>query len=83
MLKDDGRIRVIDYAPNAGDKLPMHSHPTMVVYSIKGGETKFTLEDGRTTERLAVVCVRCDGGYPRIFVRQVSIFGGTGRTSRD
>ena len=38
VLKDDGRIRVIDYAPNAGDKLPMHSHPTMVVYLIRRGD---------------------------------------------
>jgi quercetin dioxygenase-like cupin family protein len=50
VLKDDGRIRVIDYQPKAADKLPMHSHPTMVVYLVKGGATRFTLEDGRTTE---------------------------------
>lgn len=50
VLKDDGRIRVIDFQPKAGDKLPMHSHPTLIVYLIKGGATRFTLEDGRTTE---------------------------------
>jgi quercetin dioxygenase-like cupin family protein len=50
VLKDDGRIRVIDYQPTAGDTLPMHSHPTMIVYLVKGGTTRFTLEDGRTTQ---------------------------------
>jgi quercetin dioxygenase-like cupin family protein len=50
VLADDGRIRVIDFQPKAGTKLPMHSHPTMVVYVIEGGSTRFTLEDGRTIE---------------------------------
>jgi len=50
VLADDGRIRVIDYQPTAGTKLPMHSHPTMVVYLVAGGATRFTLEDGRVIE---------------------------------
>ena len=50
VLADDGRIRVIDFQPAAGTKLPMHAHPTMVVYLLKGGTTWFTLEDGRTIE---------------------------------
>lgn len=50
VLKDDGRIRVIEFQPKAGQKLAMHSHPTMVVYLVKGGATRFTLEDGRTIE---------------------------------
>ena len=50
VLADDGRIRVIDFQPKAGTKLPMHSHPTTVVYLIEGGSTRFTLEDGRTIE---------------------------------
>lgn len=50
VLADDGRIRVIDFQPVAGTKLPMHAHPTMVVYLLKGGTTRFTLQDGRTVE---------------------------------
>ena len=50
VLADDGRIRVIDYQPTAGTKLPVHSHPTMVVYLVSGGATRFTFEDGRTVE---------------------------------
>jgi quercetin dioxygenase-like cupin family protein len=53
VLADDGRIRVIDFQPKAGTKLPIHSHPTMVVYLIKGGATRFTLEDGRTIDSTA------------------------------
>ena len=50
VLANDGRIRVIDFQPAAGTKLSMHAHPTMVVYLLKGGTTRFTLEDGRTIE---------------------------------
>jgi len=50
VLAEDGRIRVIDFQPAAGTKLPMHAHPTMVVYLLKGGTTRFTLEDGRSME---------------------------------
>lgn len=50
VLKDDGRIRVVDFEPKAGARIPMHSHPTMIVYLVKGGATRFTLEDGRTIE---------------------------------
>jgi len=50
VLANDGRIRVIDFQPSAGTKVPMHAHPTTVVYLLKGGTTRFTLEDGRTIE---------------------------------
>jgi len=53
VLADDGRIRVIDFQPTAGTKLPMHAHPTMVVYLLQGGSTRFTLEDGRTIDSSA------------------------------
>jgi beta-alanine degradation protein BauB len=53
VLADDGRIRVVDFQPVAGTKLPMHAHPTMVVYLLQGGTTRFTLEDGRTIESTA------------------------------
>ena len=50
VLKDDGKIRVIDFQPKGGTKLSVHSHPTTVVYLLKGGAIRFTLQDGKTVE---------------------------------
>ena len=50
VLKDDGKVRVIEFAPKAGTKIGMHSHPTMVVYLLQGGATRFTLPDGKVVE---------------------------------
>ena len=50
ILKEDAKVRVIDFTAKKGDKLPMHSHPAFVVYIIKAGKTKFTLADGTTKE---------------------------------
>ena len=46
VLKETDKIRVIEFTTKKGDKIGMHSHPTMVVYIQKAGKTKFTLEDG-------------------------------------
>ena len=48
ILKETDKIRVIEFTVKKGDKIGMHSHPTMVVYIQKAGKTKFTLEDGTT-----------------------------------
>jgi quercetin dioxygenase-like cupin family protein len=50
ILKEQGKVRVIDYTAKAGDKIGMHSHPAHVVYVLKGGKTKFTSVDGKVTE---------------------------------
>jgi quercetin dioxygenase-like cupin family protein len=50
ILKEQGKVRVIDYTAKAGDKVGMHSHPAHVVYVLKGGKTKFTSVDGKVTE---------------------------------
>ena len=50
VLKETDKIRVIEFTAKKGDKIGMHSHPTMVVYIQKAGKTKFTLEDGTTKE---------------------------------
>ena len=34
----------------AGDKVPMHSHPDIIVYIVKSGKVKFTNADGKVTE---------------------------------
>src|SRR5450755_1520374 len=48
VLAEDQKVRVLRYAPHKGDKTPMHSHPSMVVYVLKGGQVKFTMPDGST-----------------------------------
>lgn len=50
ILKQEGKVRVIDYTAKAGDKVGMHSHPAHVVYVLKGGKTKFTSADGQVKE---------------------------------
>jgi len=51
ILKEDAKVRVIDYTAKAGDKVGMHTHPAHVIYVLEGGRTRFTLQDGSTTER--------------------------------
>jgi len=46
VLAEDAKVRVLRYAPAAGDKTPMHSHPAMVVYVLKGGRVRYTLPNG-------------------------------------
>jgi quercetin dioxygenase-like cupin family protein len=53
VLADDRRIRVIEFQPKAGTGVAMHSHPTMVVYLLQGGFTRFTLPDGKVVESSA------------------------------
>lgn len=50
VLKETDKIRVIEFTAKKGDIIGMHSHPTMVVYILKAGKTKFTLEDGTSKE---------------------------------
>ena len=49
VLAEDAKVRVLRFAPNPGDKTPVHSHPSYVVYVVKGGRVKYTLPDGTTT----------------------------------
>jgi quercetin dioxygenase-like cupin family protein len=48
VLAEDQKVRVLRYAPHKGDKTPMHSHPSAVVYVLKGGKVKYTMPDGST-----------------------------------
>lgn len=48
VLAEDDKVRVLEYSPKKGDKTPMHSHPSSVVYVLKGGRVKYTLPDGTT-----------------------------------
>jgi quercetin dioxygenase-like cupin family protein len=48
VLAEDDKVRVLEYSPKKGDKTPMHSHPSAVVYVLKGGRVRYTLPDGTT-----------------------------------
>src|SRR5580700_2491282 len=48
VLAEDQKVRVLKYAPHKGDKTPVHSHPSTVVYVLKGGRVKYTMPDGST-----------------------------------
>jgi quercetin dioxygenase-like cupin family protein len=50
VLAEDQKVRVLRYAPHAGNKTPMHSHPSTVVYVIKGGKVRYTMPDGGTKD---------------------------------
>ncbi|PYK60077.1 MAG: cytoplasmic protein [Verrucomicrobia bacterium] len=53
VLLENDQVRVLEYHLKAGEKEPMHSHPTGVVYVLSGGKLKFSYPDGRTEERTA------------------------------
>ena len=46
VVAEDDKVRVLRYAPGAGDKSAMHSHPEAVVVVLKGGRVRFTFPDG-------------------------------------
>jgi quercetin dioxygenase-like cupin family protein len=50
VLAEDDKVRVLRFAPHAGDKTPMHSHPESVVYVLKGGKLRYTFPDGTTKD---------------------------------
>src|SRR5580692_1692010 len=49
VLAENQKVRVLRYAPKKGDKTPIHSHPSTVVYVLKGGRVKYTMPDGSTS----------------------------------
>ncbi|HWH46260.1 MAG TPA: hypothetical protein VN664_00570 [Burkholderiales bacterium] len=50
VLAEDEKVRVLKYTPNKGDKTPIHSHPSTVLYVIKGGGVRITMPDGKVTD---------------------------------
>ena len=50
VMVDNDKVRVLHVKFSKGDKIPMHSHPDLVVYSIKSGKIRFTTEDGKVRE---------------------------------
>src|SRR5438874_9231299 len=48
VLLENDQVRVLEYRLKAGEKEPMHSHPTGVVYVLSGTKLKFSHSGGRT-----------------------------------
>jgi quercetin dioxygenase-like cupin family protein len=53
VLVENDKVRVIEVNFKKGDKVPMHSHPDIVLYVIKGGKTRFFDESGKMTESMS------------------------------
>lgn len=51
VLKEDAKVRVLEFSAKKGDKIPMHSHPAYVVYIVKAGVSRFTFPDGTNAVR--------------------------------
>jgi quercetin dioxygenase-like cupin family protein len=51
VLKEDAKVRVLEFTARKGDRTPMHAHPSYVVYIIKAGISRFTLSDGTSFVR--------------------------------
>jgi quercetin dioxygenase-like cupin family protein len=51
VLLDNEHVRVLEFRSNAGEKIPMHSHPAYTIYSFVAGKTKYTSPSGETSER--------------------------------
>jgi len=46
VVAEDDKVRVLRYAPAAGEKSAIHSHPETVVVVLKGGRVRYTFPDG-------------------------------------
>jgi quercetin dioxygenase-like cupin family protein len=46
VVAEDDKVRVLRYAPGAGEKSATHSHPEAVVVVLKGGRVRYTFPDG-------------------------------------
>ena len=77
VLLENAHVRVLDFHSSAGQKIPMHSHPAYLSYSLSGsGKTRFTAPDGKITERAA----RTDQATWHEAETHASEYLGTGNT---
>jgi len=51
VMAENDEARVLKYAPEKGARTPVHSHPSTVVYVVKGGKVKTTMPDGSAQDR--------------------------------
>lgn len=50
VLVENDKVRVLEFSAKADDKIPLHSHPDMVIYVLQGGKRRFTSADGTVTD---------------------------------
>ncbi len=50
VVLDNDKVRVFEVQFKAGEKLPMHSHPSSIVIPITNGKVKTTMSDGKVKE---------------------------------
>jgi hypothetical protein len=50
LLLENNEVRVLDVQAKPGDKLPMHSHPGYILYSLSNAKIKTTLADGKVMD---------------------------------
>jgi beta-alanine degradation protein BauB len=46
VLLENDRVKVVEVRMSPGDKLPMHTHPAYVVFTMNHSKVKFTFPDG-------------------------------------
>ncbi len=50
VLLENEHVRVMVATLKPGEKVPMHSHPATVIYSLNASKAKFTTPDGKSIE---------------------------------
>ncbi len=48
VVLNNDRAQVSEVRMKPGEKIPMHSHPSYIIYSFTPGRYQFTTQDGRT-----------------------------------
>lgn len=51
VLLENDKVRVIEVNVKPGENIPMHSHPSYIVYALSTGKVKHTSPDGKIKER--------------------------------
>ena len=51
LLKENDRVRVLEYRDQPGEKTHPHRHPAFVLYAMSPFKRKLTLPDGKTMVR--------------------------------
>jgi quercetin dioxygenase-like cupin family protein len=50
VVLDNDKTRILDVQLKAGEKLPMHSHPGYILYTLSDSKFKTTFPDGKVAE---------------------------------
>ncbi len=50
VLLDNSKVRVLELRVKPGEKVQMHSHPSMAIYAFNDARNRFTFPDGKTQD---------------------------------